>query len=125
MRPINNKFDIVLASGKALAFFAVFMLVILGGTYAHADRSHHVHDILSKKVAKSLSPAHSHLGDDNMAVKDTADIHCGGEILFPPKVFENVCKLPDKEVVLNKAQWLPGLLKGLDPPPPRLFSKVI
>jgi len=118
-------FDIALASGRALAFFAVFMLVILGGTYAHADGSHHEHDILSKKVANSLSPAHSHLGDNNRVVKDTADIHCGGEILFPPKVLESVCKLPDKRIVFIKDHWLPGLSKGLDPPPPRLFSKVI
>ncbi len=125
MHHINNAINMMEISGRVLSLFAVFMLAMLGGTYAHAAESFHSHHQLTENDPTLFLPAHAHLNGDDTATKKNTDIHCGGEILISPKPQETRCKQPFSKLVYARDQRLTGISKSLDPPPPRLFSKLI
>ena len=112
------------AISRALSFLAVFMLVVIGGTYAHADESSHQHQFVEGPSSSALQE-HTHINNAGSIVDESSDIHCGGMIYFPPlpKGIHSVVQI-SKPVILAD-QRLTRLSNGLDPPPPRLFSEVI
>lgn len=125
MHHINNTISLKEISGRVLSFAAVFMLVVLGGTYSHAAESFHSHHQVTESVSTSLPAVHAHLNGNDTTAKKNTDIHCGGEILFAPKPQDIGFVRPIGRPNNSSDRWLTGISKCLDPPPPRLFSKVI
>ena len=116
--------DMIGVISRALSFLAVFVLVIVGGTYAHADEVAHQHPFVDGASSLAL-PEHTHINNAGSNVDESSDIHCGGLIYFPPLPQGVHFVLQINKPMILADQRSTGLSNGLDPPPPRLLSEVI
>ncbi|MCX2725731.1 hypothetical protein [Roseibium salinum] len=102
---------------RLLAYLSVFMLVLSGGIYTHADDMH-VHAAASSKPAQG-----SHVHADGTAdTVDKADLHCGASILS----LAMECRLPLRRKTLEVSPGEDGTIRQADAPfelpPPKTTS---
>jgi hypothetical protein len=100
----------------------VFLLVVLGGTFTHADGSFDSHHASDGSAVVSLATGHFHLNDDTTSDNDNLDIHCDSDLPYPPEMAEINCTLRFKMLTYSGDRLLIGMARSLELPPPRFSS---
>jgi hypothetical protein len=118
----KKAFNLLNFSGKFLSLLSVFLLVVLGGTFTHADGSFDHHHASDGSTVVSHATGHSHLNDDTSSDNDNLDIHCGSDLPYPPELTEINCVLRFNKLTYSGDWLLIGVAGSLELPPPRFIS---
>lgn len=108
--------------GRSLSLLAVLMLIMAGGTFAHANDLPHQHFDHASSEKPSSSGHHDHLSDGAQDEAQFSGIHCGADIhCLSGDLTYIFLKMPGEEILQQTCKHR-MILSQPDPPPPRLFS---
>ena len=110
-----RRYGTIHVCARLLATLAVLSLGLLGGTYSHATGAKHVHSATDAGDASD----HSHIGSGKELGQQSANLHCGANILATPVA--SALKFEPWQALVPISICTDGVGKvlGFDPPPPR------
>ncbi|WP_428646564.1 hypothetical protein [Roseibium sp.] len=103
---------------RLLAYLSVLMLVVSGGTFAHAVPAHS-HADLQPNAHES---AHEHVQDVAAEPVAKAELHCGAPILQLTKEYELSFVRKKSEVEQGRQKGMRVSSLTFEPPPPKTAS---
>ncbi|CAJ1391324.1 MAG: hypothetical protein JJ926_06895 [Roseitalea sp.] len=108
------------------SMFAVLMLFLAGGTFAHADAvKTPASDCYSSSKSPSVHAAGAHETSGCKSSTPSQSLHCGAHILLAPAVADLSDTTADHTPIDWPVKALTGRSNALDPPPPRYPSSLI
>ena len=108
--------------GRVFSLLSLMTLLLVGGTFSHADELPHQHYNKMTSEAEHEARHHDHLGDADQDDEQSNEMHCGADIHY----LVGDLNINFTRIILDKIPHYGRQYSNAsfwqDPPPPRTIS---